>query len=542
MMHDDMAQRGGLSRRTMFKVAAGGAAATVLSVAGAPCQSLAQGTPVATPGGQITLAWGRYPLTLNPLNPIGGIERTVWQLTSARLINKDVNGNIIPDFAESYEISPDGLTYTFKLVTGAVWSDGTPVTARDVEFTYTRAVSPESGEYGASANLAVIEGVADYLSGAASSVSGIKVIDDATFQIVLSQPDASMLNIIAGYFGPYLIPAHILESIPVAEFANSDYNANPAGRVGMGPYLLSEAEKDQFLVFTRNDTYFRGKALIDQFNVRVMQPDVALAALLSSEVDVANIPATQYSAMQEEENVRLVTYPTHLWNGLMFNMTKEDLTDPRIHQAVVHALDRQTFVDRILGGLAEPWDSIFGFEQWVSPNIVHYEYDPEKAKALLAEAGWDSDRVVEWKYYGPFRELAPVLQQSLADIGFKINPVELETAAWVDAQMAGDFEFSVVGGGGMIDDPSELLNNFKCDVWSRYCNQEVLDLFEQGRTTVDPTARKAIYDQIQEIINRDLPWFPLYSSIAAVGFNPRVNAVAYSSYDFLFYHQWSVTA
>jgi len=134
-----------------------------------------------------------------------------------------------------------------------------------------------------------------------------------------------------------------------------------------------------------------------------------------------------------------------------------------------------------------------------------------------------------------------VLQQGLADIGFKINPVELETATWVEQYQAGEFEFSVVGGGGITDDPSELVNYFQCDVWSRYCNQEVLDLFEQGRTEVYPAKRKPIYDQIQETINRDLPWCPLFSIIAAVGFSKSVNAVAYSSYDYLYYEKWSLT-
>ena len=123
----------------------------------------------------------------------------------------------------------------------------------------------------------------------------------------------------------------------------------------------------------------------------------------------------------------------------------------------------------------------------------------------------------------------------------KINPVELETATWVEAYQKGDFEFSVVGGGGITDDPSELVNYFQCDVWSRYCNQEVLDLFAEGRTIVDQEERKQPYYKIQEIVNADAPWFPLWAITAAVGTSPRLKTVAYSSYDYLFYEDWSVT-
>jgi peptide/nickel transport system substrate-binding protein len=529
-----------LSRRSLLRTAAGGTAAAALAASGARSAGAAPARQ-GEPGGQITIAWGRYPITFNPLNAIGGIERTVWQLTTSRLINKDVTGAIIPDFAESYEISEDGLTYTFHLVNNATWTDGTPVTARDVEYTYTRSVDPATGDYGASSQLAVIEGVSEFLAGTADTVSGIKVVDDYTIQFVLPQPDAALLNAIAGYYGPYLVPVHILESVTAAQFPDADYNVNPAGRVGMGAYILSEAEKDQFLVFTRNDNYFKGAPLIDQFNYRVMQPDVALAALLNGEVDVSSIPPKDFATVKDEGAVRLLNYPTNLWNGLMFKMTNEALADPRIHQAVVHALDRQTFCDRVLSGLGIPWDSIYVQEQWLSPNIVNYEYDPEKAKALLAEAEWDGDQTVDWKYYGSFRDLAPVLQQALADVGFKINPIEVETATWVETVVQnGEFDFSVVGGGGITDDPSELYSYFQCDAWSRYCNQDLLDLFVQGRQTIDAAERKPVYDQIQEIVNRDLPWFPLYASIAAVGFSSRVHEVAYSSYDYLFYEDWWV--
>jgi peptide/nickel transport system substrate-binding protein len=533
-----------LSRRSMLKLAAGGATAAALATVPSAHRAGAAPARQGTPGGSITIASGRTPLTYNPIDPIGGFERTVWQLTSSRLINKDVAGNIIPDLAETWEIAADGKSVTFNLVKTATWTDGTPVTAKDVVVTYTFAADERTGGRGFTpANyMAGVVGVDEFLAGTADSISGLVAVDDYTIRFDLKEADPTFLPFIFGYYGPYLVPAHIVGDVPAEQFDQHEYNMNPANRVGMGPFILSEVQPDQYIVFTRNDTYFKGAPLLDQIVYRVMQPDVALAGLLNGEIDLANIPASEFPTVQDDPKLKVLTYEVNLWNGLMFNMTKPELQDPRIHQAVLYALDRNTYAERILNGLGTPWDSIIVQSQWTSANVTRYEYNPDKAKELLAAANWDSERVVEWRYYNDFfRTLAPVLQQSLADVGFKINPVELETSTWVEAYQAGEFDFSVVGGGGITDDPSELVNYFQCDVWSRYCNQEVLDLFAEGRTIVDQAERKAVYDRIQEIVNADSPWFPLFSITAAVGTSPRLTPVAYSSYDYLFYEDWSVT-
>jgi peptide/nickel transport system substrate-binding protein len=521
------------STSTVSQAGAAGSPAATSSAAASP--AAANG---GKPGGTITTAWSRYPISFNALNPVGGIERTVHQLTTARLINFDVKRNVVPDFAEKWEVSPDGTKYTFSLVKNAKWSDGQPATTKDVEFTYTWAADKRTGST-ITSKMDTVKGVEDYRSGAAKSIAGITIIDDYTIQFELAQPDATFLPFITGYNGPYLIPYHILKDVPPDQFDKHEYNTK-APFVGMGPYTLTQAEKDQFLEFTRNDNYFKGKPLIDKFVYRVMQADVALAALQKGEIDLLpGVPGKSVNDVKNNAKLRLITYPTYLYNALMFNRTKPYLQDARISQAVLYAIDRKTYVDRILGGLGDVWNSVIVQPDWVASNLNQYEYNPEKAKQLLKDAGWDPNRTVEWRYYGSFQDLAPVLQQSLANIGMKITPVQMETAAWVsDVPKGGNFEFSVVGGGGILDDPDELWDYFKCDAWSRYCNQHVLDLFAQGRKAVDKSARKKTYDEIQQILNEDAPWMVLHSSVSAVGIAKRVHEVAYSSYDYLYYNQW----
>jgi peptide/nickel transport system substrate-binding protein len=523
-----------LSRRSLVGAAGAAALITPFGISSAP------GARAQTAGGSITWAQGRFPLTFNPMNPIGGLERWVWQLTSARLINFDTTGTMVPDFAETWEAADDGLSYTFHLNQTATWTDGTPVTAADVAFTCTLAADARTGSRYPDL-FASLAGLQEYLSGSATSISGIQVVDDHTIRFELAEPFAPFINSLAGNEGPYLVPAHLLKDIPVDQFDTADYNVNPVGRVGMGPYTIESAEKDQNVVFTRSDTYFKGAPLLDQIVFRVMQRDVALAALLTGEIDIASVPGIQLAEMQQEDGVVITIFPFNLWDGLVFNTSLDYLADPRIRQAVLHAIDRKTYTEQILGGLGTPWDSIYVQEQFVAPNLVHYEYDPEKAKALLAEAGWDSNREVEWKYYGSFADFAPILQESLDKVGFKLKPVSMETEAWVEAVITNlDFEISVTGGNGVLADPADLASFFECGTNTLYCNDEVNQLFAAGRTQTDPAERKQTYDKIQEIINRDVPVAVLWSLNLAVGMTPRVKPTAYNNFDYLSFHTWSV--
>jgi peptide/nickel transport system substrate-binding protein len=529
-------ERLGLSRRSFLGAAGAVALSTGLPLGSAVRSAGAQ----SASGGSISWAQGRFPLTFNPVDPIGGVERWVWQLTSARLINFDTTGTLIPDFAESWESSDDGLSYTFHLNQTATWSDGTPVTAADVALTCTHAADARTGSRYPGL-FASLKGLQEYTSGAATSISGIQVVDDHTIRFELAEIFAPFLNSLAGNQGPYLIPAHLLSDIPPDQFNTTDYNTNPVGRVGMGPFLIESAEKDQNVVFTRNDSYFKGAPQLDQIVFRVMQRDVALAALLTGEVDIASIPGIQLAEMQQEDGIVITTYPFNLWDGIVFNTSLEYLSDPRVRQAVLHAIDRKTYTEQILGGLGTPWDSIYVQEQFVSPNLVHYEYDPEKAKALLAEAGWDANREVEWKYYGGWSDFAPIFQESLAKVGFKIKLVSMETEAWVESVITNlDFEMSMTGGNGVLADPADLSSFFECGTNTLYCNPEVTELFAQGRVQTDPAERKQTYDKIQEIINRDLPVAVLWSLNLAVGMTPRVKPTAYNNFDYLSFHTWSV--
>lgn len=414
------------------------------------------------------------------------------------------------------------------------------MTAADVAFTCTLAADTRTGSRYPDL-FASLKGVKEYLAGTAPSIAGIVVVDDHTVRFEFAEPFAPFVNSLAGNTGPYLVPAHLLSSVPPDQFATADYNVNPVGRVGMGPFVIESAEKDQNVVFTRNDAYFKGPPKLDRIIFRVMQREVALAALLTGEIDISGIPGVQLAEMRNEEGLTITVYPFNLWDGIIFNTSLDYLADPRIRQAVLHAIDRDTYTEQILGGLGTPWDSIYVQEQFLAENLVHYEYDPEKAKQLLAEAGWDANREVEWKYYGGMGDFAPILQESLANVGFKLKPLSMETEAWVDAVLTKlDYEMSVTGGNGVLADPSELAGFFACDTNTLYCNAEVNDLFAKGRSQTEPAERKATYDAIQVIINRDVPVAVLWALNLAVGIRNRVKPTAYNNFDYLFFHTWSV--
>jgi peptide/nickel transport system substrate-binding protein len=192
-----------------------------------------------------------------------------------------------------------------------------------------------------------VKGAKEHAEGAAPKIAGIKVVDDYTIGFELTEPDATFLSFVAGYYGPDMLPFHKLKDVPPDQFEQHDWNTKP-GRISLGPFINTGREKDQFVEYTRNDTYFKGKPLLDKIVFRVMTPDVALAALQKGEVDIASLPAREVPNLRGNPKVRIFTYPVNLHNALMFNLTLSQLQDVRIRQAILHALDRKTYVERVL--------------------------------------------------------------------------------------------------------------------------------------------------------------------------------------------------
>ncbi|HWR71775.1 MAG TPA: peptide-binding protein, partial [Nitrospirota bacterium] len=427
------------------------------------------------------------------------------------LVKYDRNIKLIGDLAERWDISPDGKTITFHLRKNVKWHDGAPFTAEDCLFTYQKLMDPRiATPYGSS-----------YMD-----VKKAEVMDRYIFRVTYREPFSPALE----SWGMGIIPKHLLEGKDI----NTDaFNRNP---VGTGPYRFKEWIAGQKIVLDANDAYHEGRPKIDQFIYRII-PDSStmFQELLSGGVDMMGLSPIQYLRKSEtrriRENYRKYRYPANAFTYMGYNLTSGLFTDKRVRQALAYAINRQNIIDGVVLGIGRPSTGPFAHVSWAyNPNVRSYEYDPDKAGRMLAEAGWkdaDGDGVIE-KNGRPFRftvltnqgnneriRAAEIIQQDFKRVGIEANIRVMEWQAFLEQIDKRSFD-AIILGWSMGRDPDIY------DIWHSsktkkgeynfigYKNAEVDRLLVAGRRTFDMEKRKRIYYRIHEILADEQPYAFLY--------------------------------
>ncbi|MEZ4564417.1 MAG: ABC transporter substrate-binding protein [Thermomicrobiales bacterium] len=286
--------------------------------------------------------------------------------------------------ADSWEIAEDGRTYTFHLNQNVKWHDGTPFTAADVQFSADALANPESGSV--------------YTGSFVDTVESWRVIDDYTFEMVAKEPVYTFLFDIQTLF---VVPKHIWEDVPFADWRTDPgaTGADPSRVVGTGPFKFQEWKQGESVTLVRNDDYYDKVPYIDSYILRIWPDQISVVnALLNGELDVAALEPSDISTVEGTEGIDVAHYPTRGFTYYEFNLDPEVTTrwqDERVRQALLYALDRDSIVNDILLGYAEVAQGtqpVVSYAYAPDEIATKYTYDPEKAKSLLAEAGWtDSD-------------------------------------------------------------------------------------------------------------------------------------------------------
>ncbi|MGH2561678.1 MAG: ABC transporter substrate-binding protein [Thermomicrobiales bacterium] len=519
-----------VSRRSLIKGAAGVGLSAPAIAAGlaAPGKGAAQ---EPTPGGTLRLTLAAS-ANVN-LNPIGVTTIGAFHLMSVMydglVCSSATWEEVEPALAETWEVSEDGLTYTFHLRQGVTWHDGQPFTAADVEFTYTTILTQAIGSYMAG-NLTVIKGAQAYLDETAETVEGIVVVDDATIQFVLDAPNAPFVFAVLTQHS--IIPRHVWEEVAPEEMAKP--GTWEQGQIGTGPFKFVTYEADRFLEFERYDDAWRGAPLLDkvQFIHVGTTPEAMAAALEAGDIDYTSVSATEFERLSANPELVMSTKPIFNIRAFGVNVGKPYLQDVRVRQAIVHGIDRVGICETILANMSTPTNSLSPSAKWANTNLPAYEYDPELATSLLAEAGWDASQEIELSLYyqdQPHKDSIAFVQQQLGEIGITANVVQLDGSA-VQSYYYEDKTFDLMLlGYGVSPDFDEFRDIFACDAtWPAgqnamgYCNPQVDELFVQGRATTDDVERKQIYDEAQVILADELPWIPFYNLSLVGGFNARV--------------------
>jgi len=422
-----------------------------------------------------------------------------------------------PELAESYEVSDDGLTWTFKLREGLTFSDGTPLTAEDVKYSVDRNFSPDVGGWGTAYYMA-IEGTAEMMSGEADEVSGVKVLDDQTIQFQLISP--------VPYFDKLMsMPwMYVMNRAQVEQYTD-DVSHHP---LGSGPFVVEEWTPGQSIKFAQNPNYFReDEPYLDgvewEFGV---EPEVALLRLEKGEIDLMEdrIPASEYPRLVGDPQWQpyIVEGEGNDTYYMTINSNQEYLRELPVRQAIAHAIDREKMV-RVTGGRGIPAKGLFAPNNPAyNPDIPYHEYNPDKARELLAEAGYpDGFKIDAWDYnVFPYPEMGQAVQQDLGAIGIDVDLHLLSRAAWFAANAQEENGLGFNSWSLELPDPSYIVDGgFSCAAmfpdsccnFSWYCSEDLDAKLDAARSEQDPHTRIELYQEIDQIVTHDLTlWVPLY--------------------------------
>ncbi len=277
-----------------------------------------------------------------------------------------------PHMAESWTISDDYLTYTFTLRSNLQWTDGVPLTSADFKFTYDKMMDPEN-EFPYRDNF-------DF-------VASYEAPDERTIVVKVKEKFCPALE---GVDAVQPLPKHIWEKLDWKDPEKNPEIMHPT--VFSGPFKLKEWVKDDHVIFEANDTYFKGRPKLDTYTIRIVpEQQIAYTMLTSGEVDSAPVTPDQYEEVQQ--NPKLNLYKLWLargsWLYIGFNLRQETLQDVRVRHALDYALNKEQIVDKIMRGLAQrQYSTVVPTNKYYNSDVPHYDYNIEKAKSLLAEAGY----------------------------------------------------------------------------------------------------------------------------------------------------------
>jgi len=508
-------------RKELTRTAARFAAAALAAAALVPALASCSGGEKTAKAADKTVFIGQVnpPITWNPLNaPDIGSQYDQTPIFDS-LLDMVTPLQFLPKLADAFELK-DPTTILIKINPKANWTDGKPVSAEDVAFTINMIANPKV-ESSVGTYVAAFAGLdaKGKLPEGQSSLSSVKIVDGKTLEITLSKPVD--LNMIKEQFGVKLLilPKHALEGADPAAFSQAPFFSKLD--VTSGPYKFVKYEKDQYVEYVANHDYYRGAPKIEHMFIKLMPATNLAAQLQAGEIHfntglgIGLIPSTDFDTVKKLDNVRTKVEPNTSVQMMLFNMNT--VTDPKIRQAIVYAINRPMILEKLLKGSGEVIDPPYtSLNPYYDKNVPQYSYDPAKAKALLAEAKWDPNRVIELVV--PIgnkdrEQSANIIEQNLTEVGIKVNMTKFDFPTIMQKGRKHEFDLLLIGNNFLIepDNISSMLDKGAPINFSDYKSQESIDLFLAGRQEPSFEKRKEIYSKLQQKLHDDLPLITLYS-------------------------------
>lgn len=439
--------------------------------------------------------------TLDPRNGSGTITTNVMSYLYDSLLQTDETGKIIPKLAESYK-QIDATTWEFKLKKDAKFSDGTPVTAEDVKYTVDSFKDPSKN----------FKLSSDY------KFMNIEIKDPQTFEIKLEKPFQSLpLRLTC----MCILPKGYLEKVGDEEFAKKP--------IGSGPYKIQEWTKDNQVVLVRNENYYGNKPKADKVVFKII-PEAAsrMAALESHEVDIiSGVQTSEIERLKGVSGVKVVGGPTTRVIFLGMNLkTDTPLKDKKVRQALNYAVNKDEIIKGVMDGNATPIPTIATPQyEFYDKNITPYEYNPEKAKELLKEAGYPDGFDIQMSLtesYMNGQDVAQAISGQLAKVGVRVTPVmEASNGRTPKFKGATILPLYMMGIGGPYSD-IDLVSKISFSTGERYStwsDPQFDALRAKAEETIDPAQAQAAWSELQSYIKEEAPAVFLYQQHMIYAYN-----------------------
>ena len=447
--------------------------------------------------------------------------------------------------AEKYEITNEGKKLVFKLKSGIKFHDGNPVTSKDVKFTLESLANPKY-EGDLASYVQSITGFKEFHEGKATELKGVVCPDDNTIEINFDIPySPALINI--GTLG--ILPAHIWGKIDIDKWGeNNEFVSKP---VGSGPYKFDSFKVGEFAKLVANEEYHNGAPKIKNFVFKVVNEETSSAELINGSIDLAelsNIKADDAKTLNEK-GIEVLKYPNSKIQYMGFNLRNKTLQGVKLRTAIAYGIDREALVNGLLEGNGVVINTPMVPSLWSYPKegLVEYKFDVEKSKALLKEAGYEDTngngivdkggKDLELTLTVPTgdtvrEKTGTIIQDNLSKIGIKVNIEAMEFKA-VMQKVVGNHEFEMYLMGNTLEaDPDPTPNWYSTQAtdekgvfgWNiaGFKSKEADNLMDLNRKATVLEERAKILNDFGKLLNKELPWIPLYASDIVKAYNKNL--------------------